>query len=218
MREFRLHPWLFAVVTAAAVVAVGGLAALVTWLEHEGPKKQCVLNCPPPGAHAIGADYLSPGERAFQGPAGFVVRVPSSWHRHGGSGGSVSLDTDDGGFFEVTTGEAADLAHLLVSRVRRLDPQTFPDLAAIGPIRGAHIGGVSGVGTLYGGTMVPGSGGGSAARVRFAVIAARRGNVALVVTAADWYDRSVTDRIASGMPDAPDLDYALAEITWPSGP
>jgi len=215
MREFRLHPWLFAIVTAAGVVAVGLLAALATWLSHEGPKQQCVLNCPPPTAHATGTDFASPDERGFQSTAGFVVRYPTSWKRHSGGSGAVSFDTDDGGFFEVVTGPAADLAQLVVDRVHRFNPQTFPDLKALGPIRGAHIGGVSGVGTLYGGTMVPGSGGGSADRVRFAIIAARRGPLALVVTAGDWYDRNVTNQIATGMPAAPALDYALAQIRWP---
>ena len=53
MREFRIHPWLFAVVTMAAVVLIGVVAALITHLAHEGPEKQCVLNCPPPASRAI---------------------------------------------------------------------------------------------------------------------------------------------------------------------
>ena len=215
MREFRIHPWLFAALTAGGVVAIGLLAALVTWLAHDGPKKQCVLNCPPPSAHASGDDFTSPIERAFSSPIGFVVRYPTSWKPHGGGHGSASFDTDDGGFFEVVTGPAANLAQLIVPRVRSFDPQTFPDLKPIGPIRGAHVGGVSGVGTMYGGTMVPGSGGGSAERVRFAIIAAKRGNLALVVTAADWYDKDVTSDIPTGMKDAPELDYALAQLRWP---
>jgi hypothetical protein len=215
VREFRIHPWLFAVVTAVAVVAIGLVAALITWLSHEGPKKQCIFNCPPPTAHASGNDFVSPIERGFQSPAGFVVRFPTSWKQHNGSHGSVSFDTDDGGFFEVITGPAANLPQLIVNRLRQFNPQTFPDLKSLGPIRGAHIGGVSGVGTMYGGTMVPGSGGGSASRVRFAIIAARRGPLALVVTAADWYDQSVTSQIPTGMGDAPALDYALAQLRWP---
>ena len=215
MREFRIHPWLFAVVTAAGVVAIGLIAALVTWLSHQGPKEQCIFNCPPPTAHAEGDDFVSPLERGFRSPVGFVVRFPTSWKQHSGSHGSVSFDTDDGGFFEVNTGPAANLPQLIVNRIHAFNPQTFPDLKSLGPIRGAHIGGVSGVGTMYGGTMVPGSGGGSAARVRFAIIAAQRGPLALVITAADWYDRSVTGQIPTGMGDAPALDYALAQIRWP---
>ena len=218
MREFRIHPWLFAVVTAAAVVAVGLLAALVTWLSHEGPKKQCILNCPPPTAHATSPDYVSAAERGFESPAGFVVRYPTSWKPHPRGRGTVSFDTEDGGFFEVKVAPAANLAQLVVDRVKALNPQTFPDLKVIGPLRGAHIGGVGGVGTLYGGTMVPGAGGGSAERVRFAIIAARRGNLALVITAADWYDRDVTSQIPTGMRSAPAIDYALAQLRWPTGP
>jgi hypothetical protein len=217
MREFRIHPWLFAVLTTACVVTIGVLAALVTWVFHQGPKKQCVLNCPPPVAHATSDDFASPDERAFHSPAGFDVSYPTSWKVHGSGRGGVSLDTDDGGFFEVRPATGAGLAQLIVSRVRALDPQTFPDLKPLGPIRGAQIGGVSGVGTLYGGTMVPGGGGGSAQRVRFAIIAAERNGLAVVVTAADWYDRSVTDQIPTGMPNAQSLDYALTEFRWPGG-
>ena len=214
MTEHRIPPWVFAVVTAVTVIVIGAFAALATSLAHSGPKKQCVLNCPPPAAHASGddTDLASPEERWFRSPAGFVVRYPASWKPHGGK---AAFDTDDGGFFEIRTGSSTALAQLITDRVRAFDPQTFPDLKAIGPIRGAHIGGVNGVGTLYGGTMVPGSGGGSAARVRFAVVAARRGNLALVVTAGDWYDRGVTGDIPTGMPDAPVLDYALAQLRWP---
>lgn len=216
MREFRIHPWLFAVMTTGAVVAIGLAAALVTHLAHEGPEKQCTLNCPPPFAKASGdLDFVSSEERAFQDPTGFAVRYPTNWSAHPSGRGSVSFDTNDGGFFEVRTAPAAGLAQLVVDRVKALNPQTFPDLKVIAPIRGAHIGGVGGVGTLYGGTMVPGAGGGSAERVRFAIIAARRGNLALVVTAADWYDRSVTSHIPTGMPNASALDYALAQLRWP---
>jgi hypothetical protein len=213
VNEHRIPSWAFAAVTAAAVIAIGGLAALATSLAHSGPQRQCVLNCPPPAAHAAGdTDFASPEERSFRGPAGFVLRYPTSWKPHAGT---ASFDTRDGGFFEVRTGTGADLARLVADRLRALNPQTFPDLKAIGPIRGAHIGGVGGVGTLYGGTMVPGAGGGSAERVRFAIIAARRGNLALVVTAGDWYDRSVTGSIPTGMPEAPEIDYALAQLRWP---
>lgn len=215
MREFRIHPWLFAALTAASVVAIGVLAAVVTSLFHQGPKKQCVVNCPPPVARAEGADFLSPAERAYHSPAGFDVRYPSSWAAHGLGRGGISLDTDDGGFFEVRPAVGASPAQLIVDRVRALDPQTFPDLKPLGTIRGAHVGGVSGVGTLYGGTMVPGGGGGSAERVRFAIIAAQRNGLAVVVTAADWYDQSVTGRFPTGMPGAQSLDYALIEFRWP---
>jgi hypothetical protein len=217
VREFRIHPWLFAVVTAAAVVLIGVVAALVTHLAHEGPEKQCVVNCPPPVfTKAAGdEDYQASDARAFADVTGFGVSYTSNWKVHPHGRGLVTFDTDDGGFFEVRVAPAANLPQLITQRLKALNPQTFPDLKVVGPIRGAHIGGTAGTGTLYGGTMVPGGGGGSAERIRFAIIAAKRGNVALLVTAGDWYDRNVTSQIPTGMADAPAIDYTLAQLRWP---
>src|SRR5205807_2561056 len=156
-------------------------------------------------------------EQLYRSPRlGFSVGYSGSWgNGRALPGGGVSIDTADGGFLEIVGSRTESPAQMIVDRLGRFSQQVFPDVRALGPVHGARIGTVNGVGTLYGATLVP-TGGGPSQRVRFALIAAQRGSLTLLVTAADYYDQSITGYIPTGMPQALAMDYALTAFAWPS--
>jgi hypothetical protein len=212
----RLRPWQFGLAVTVLVLAVGLLAALVTWVFYAGPRPQCIPpNCPPPMLKARAAVPLEEEQSFRSSRLGFALGYPGDWEAAEGlPGGGVHIDTDDGGFFEVIGVVNGNPAQLIVDRIGRLNQQVFPDVKALGTIRGARIGGVNGTGTLYGATFVP-TGGGSSRRVRFALIAAQRGPLTLLAMAADWYDQSITNHSPFGMRNASAFDYALTAFRWP---
>src|SRR5207244_7666992 len=79
-RPHRLRPWQFGVVVAALVLAVGGLAALVTAVFYAGPKPQCVPpHCPVP-TKATQAVVPLNEEQVYRSPRlGFAVGYSGDW-------------------------------------------------------------------------------------------------------------------------------------------
>jgi hypothetical protein len=207
----RLSGPLFFVISFLAVTAVGGLAALVTWAFHPTPKPACTIDCPPPGSDIKAA--LSPLREHGSFTSSqyhFTVEYPSGWSvRDSGSAGAL-FATARGLVEFVGSAGAGSGASLIAQRVSKFDPNRLPDIRALGPLHGAHIGSQEGIGTLYAATYVPPSGGGSSLLVRIGIIAATRGNLTVLATAVLPYDQG-TGTLA----DAKEVDYGLTEFRWP---
>jgi hypothetical protein len=75
---------------------------------------------------------------------------------------------------------------------------------------GAHLGDQDGVGAVYSANLINASQ--TATKVRFALIAASRGAVTVVVFAVDPAD---TKGSPNGMPEAQSFDYLCTEFSWP---
>lgn len=192
-----------------AVVLVGLLAALVTWALHPHARPPCLIHCPPPeansSARAVGA--LAEQKSFTSSGLGFQVDYPNKWKLDNSNASKVVFQTRDG-LLEVA-GVSASPAQALTRRAAALPRTRIPDLRQAGPIHGAHVGTEEGVGVLYSGTLVPESGGGQGLEVRIALIAARRRNLTVLITALVPYDTRT-----GGLP-ADDIDYALTELRWP---
>ncbi len=210
----RLNSTVFVIGTAVIVALVGLLAALVTWLFHPAPGRQCTSDCPPPSlsgsAQAVTAQ-LTPEASYTSSQYGFTIAYASPWKVVNESANSVLFQTRFGQF-QVQAGQTnLGATQLIEQRVRRGSPlQQIPDPEpARGDPRGAHRFRREGVGELYGGTYYPSSGAGRSLIVRIGIIVASRGGVTLLATAFVPYDEQ------QGIPLADDIDYAMTEFRWP---
>jgi hypothetical protein len=192
-----------------AVVLIGLLAALVTWALHPHPRPPCLIHCPPPeaGAGAQEVTALAEQKSFTSSGLGFRVDYPDKWKLDSSGATKAVFETRDG-LLEVA-GVTASPAQAIARRAAELPKARIPDLRQAGPIHGAHVGTEEGTGLLYAGTLVPESGGGQGIEVRIALIAARRRNLTMLITALVPYDTRT-----GGLP-AGDIDYALTEFRWP---
>jgi hypothetical protein len=204
----RLSSAAFFFGSAAAVVLVGALAALVTWVFHPTTKPPCTLNCAPPRPYAQ-LDSALPDAGSYSSPKlGWVLIFPKGWKVEDTSGDKVLFQTRAGLLKVVATKDNPGFAALVSKEVQALNSAVLPDLSLVGPIRGAHIGTQQGQGQLYKATFYPASGGGRGTLVRIGIEVATRRGVTVVCTALAPYDQS------SGRMLAQDIDYALTEFRW----
>ena len=97
----------------------------------------------------------------------------------------------------------------LVTAVSGLPSSKWQDVTLVGNLRGAHIGDQDGAGAVYSANLVGSSQ--TATKVRFAVIAATKGGVTVVVFAADPADPKNSP---NGMPEGQEFDYLCTEFVW----
>ena len=211
MEGERLRGPAFFAVAFLAVALAGGVAAVVTWALHPSPKPPCTIDCPPPGADLKAAVSPLRERNSFTSSQfHFTVEYPSGWSvQHTGSTGALFATPD--GLLEFGGFSGSQSAGTLIAqRVAKFDPNRLPDVRALGPLHGAHIGSREGTGTLYAATYVPPSGGGSSLLVRIGIIAATRGNLTVLATVVLPYDQS-----SGTLTGARDVDYGLTEFRWP---
>jgi hypothetical protein len=79
----------------------------------------------------------------------------------------------------------------------------------VSDLKGAHIGEQDGLGAIYSANLV--GSGATSTKVRFAVIAATRGDVSVVIFAADPAD---TKNFDNGIPEGQEFDYLCQEFRW----
>lgn len=206
----RLSGPLFVIGTALAVMLVGLVAVLVTWLFHPHTKPPCTIDCPPPRLPAaVTAPVLLREHETFGSTDfGFHVDYPDGWKLQRSNGHGALFETRHGQLQLVGLLSAPGAPTLIQEGIRHFDGPQLPDLAEVGPIHGAHIGSVEGDGELYSATFTPSSGAGRSLLVRIGIIVARRGPLTIVATALVPYDQS------SGTVLADDIDYAMAEFRW----
>jgi hypothetical protein len=113
--------------------------------------------------------------------------------------GSIEIFGTDGG----SPDQAVDFV------VAGLPTSKWQDVTKVDRVRGAHVGDEQGVGAVYSANLISGSQ--AAVKVRFAVIAATRGNVTVVVFAVDPAD---TRGSPNGMPEGQAFDYLCTEFSW----
>jgi hypothetical protein len=200
----------FVAVTALAVVLVGALAALVTWLLQPS-SPSCGRGCPPPTRRATQAPAFA-AERTYVSPFGFAFDYPRNWNRRQatveGMPG-VFLAGNDAAVFVLASRGVPAAGALTLPPIDFWNPQLIPDVERVGFLRGSHVGDADGQGVLYKGSLVPQSGGG-AQPIRLANVAARKGNVTVLV--AGVVPLNEYNKAWGGA--AGTIDYLLAEFRW----
>jgi hypothetical protein len=214
MKEGRLSTSVFVIGTAVAVVLVGVLAALVTWIFHPHSKPPCTIDCPPPElpASVATAPLMAEQQTFTSSDFGFQVDYTDDWKLKRSSGSGALFSTRYGELEVVGLRTSSTALQLIEQRIGKFDSADLPDLREVGAIRGAHIGSIEGEGELYSATFTPSSGSGRSLLVRIAIVVARKGDTTVLATALVPYDQK------AGRVLADDVDYAMTEFRWRDEP
>ena len=202
--QFKLAPALIAgglvLILIVVAVVVGGVAAAQF---AAGSHVPCTVNCSP--------KFVTPlqEEATYQSSTyKFQVNYSSTWTVRAQDTSSVTLGTKLGSVVitGMTTGSPDQV---LQSTVAALPSSKWQDVTLVSTLKGAHIGDQDGVGAVYSANLVGASQ--TAAKVRFAVIAANRNGITVVVFAVNPADPKNSP---NGMPEGQAFDYLCTEFVW----
>jgi hypothetical protein len=191
---------LIVVLIVAAVIVAGVMLARVA---GGGSHTPCTSNCGPKLVSPL------PEEASYRSSAyNFQVNYSKAWDVRSQDGSSITLGSR-AGLVEVagTRGSSPDQA--IDAAVSNLPSSTWQDVQVVSTLKGAHIGEQDGIGRVYSANLVGNSQ--TAVRVRFAVIAAQKNGLTVVVFVADPAD---TKNSPNGIPEAQEFDYLCTEFEW----
>ncbi|HKC19402.1 MAG TPA: hypothetical protein VKE27_07180, partial [Candidatus Dormibacteraeota bacterium] len=195
--QYRLRPALIAgglaVILIVAAVIVGGIAVSQF---ASGGHSTCTSNCSPKFVTPLAeeASYRSATYR-------FQVNYSASWTVRSQDSSSIVLGTKLG-YVSIVGSNGSNANQALQNTVASLPSTQFQDITVVGSLKGAHIGDQDGVGEIYAANFVGDSQ--TAAKVRFAVIAAARNGVTVVILALNPSDAK---SYPNGMPEGQRIDY-----------
>jgi zinc ribbon protein len=188
------------VILAVAVVAISTFAVY----RAIGTHPPCTANCGPQLVPPL------PEANAYHSTAfGFDVDYSSNWKVRSQDANGVSLTTQIGILNVVGSKANQSPGQLIDSTVRALPSSRWQSVVRVSDLKGAHIGDQDGQGAIYSANLI--GSGATSAKIRFAVIAATRGGVAVVIFAADPAD---TKNYANGIPEGQEIDYLCQEFRW----
>jgi len=203
-RQYKLAPAMIAgglvLILIVVAVTVGAFAASQF---AGGGHAPCTVNCSP--------KFVAPlaEEATFRSSTyKFQVNYSSAWTVRAQDATGVTLGTRVGSV-QVTGSSGGSPDRALQSAVSGLPSSKWQDVTLVGNLRGAHIGDQDGAGAVYSANLVGSSQ--TATKVRFAVIAATKGGVTVVVFAVDPADPKNSP---NGMPEGQEFDYLCTEFVW----
>lgn len=188
------------VILAVAVVAITAFALSRAIGNHPA----CSANCGPqviaplPEANTYHSNQFS-----------FEVDYSSDWKVRSQDATGISLGTRYGILTVVGSKAGPTTGQLIDSTVAALPSSKWQSVTRVTDIRGAHLGVQDGEGAIYSANLI--GSGATATPVRFAVIAATRGNASVVIFAVDPAD---TKDFTSGIPESGEFDYLCQEYRW----
>jgi hypothetical protein len=188
----------FLLVLGAALVSVAAL------LNNTGSRTPCTQNCGPKIGTALpsSATYTS-------STYGYEVDYDSGWTVQNKTGSELDLSTDAGGAAVIGQKAGPPLDQVIDNFVSNLPSATYQDVKPVMDVKGAHMGDQNGAGVIYAANYIASNG--SAVKVRFAVIAATKNGVTVVLFALNEAD---TKDFASGIPEGQKFDYMCTEFRW----
>jgi hypothetical protein len=189
---------LLILVIAVAVVSAFAIARAV------GPHPTCTVDCTPKIVTPL------PESSTFRSVAfGYEVDYSSAWKVRGQDANGVSLGTRYGRLDVVGTRSGQSLSELIAATVSALPSSTWQSVTRVSDLKGAHIGDQDGLGAIYSANVIGSNA--TATKARFAVIAATRGGVSVVIFAVD---PAYTKDFPNGIPEGQEFDYLLQEFRW----
>jgi zinc-ribbon domain len=201
--------------TTQIAVAIGLLAILIVVtvgvtafaiLNSTGSVLPCTSNCSPKIVTPLPA---SATYRSSQ--FGFQVDYSANWTVEGQDGAHIDLGTSMGSVSVAGSKVNAPLDQVIQGVVSALPSANWQSVALVGSIKGAHLADQDGLGALYSANLVGSNS--TATKVRFAVIAAAKNGVTVVMFAVDPAD---TQHFVSGMPEGQLFDYMCTIFRWGS--
>ncbi len=189
---------IFLLIIGATIVSVFAL------LNNTGHHPVCTQNCGPKIGTAL------PASATFTSSTyGFQVDYDAAWTVQDKTGEGIQLSTDAGGVAFIGQHASQPLDQVISDFVSNLPSATYQDVRPLMEIKGAHLGDENGAGTIYSANFIDSNA--SAIKVRFAVIAASKGGVTVVMFAINEAD---TQDFPSGMPEGQKFDYMCTEFRW----
>ena len=184
------------------VVAVG-VALLAIAQFSGGAKAPCTVNCAPKIVTPL------PEENTFRSSKyNFQVNYSSDWSVRDQSDSGIILGTRIGSV-QIVGGSGGTADEAIDSFVSSLPSSKWQAVTKESSLIGAHLGDQDGVGAIYSANLINASQ--VATKVRFAVIAASRDGVTVVVFAIDPADPKGSP---NGMPEGQAFDYLCTEFSW----
>src|ERR1700674_4641973 len=190
----------------SALLAIVTVAISIFAVSHAlgGTHNPCTQNCTPKFVTPL------PESATFHSSAfGFEVDYNSGWTVRSQDANGISLGTRLGLVTVVGTQGGQSLTSVLQSTVSALPTAQWQDVAQVSDLKGAQVGGQDGIGAVYSANLIGTNS--TSAQVRFAVIAATRAGVTVVVFAADPADLKNSP---NGIPEGQSFDYMCSEFRW----
>jgi hypothetical protein len=192
---------------AILLIATLGVTAFAVSRALVGPHTTCTANC--------GAKIVTPlaAANTFRSSAfKYEVDYSPDWTVRSQDANGVSLATKLGRLDVVGMKSGQPLDQLIQATVSALPTSDWQNVAQVSDIKGAHIGGQDGLGTVYSADLVGANA--TSAKVRFFVVAATQKGVSVVIFGVDPADAK---NYPHGIPEGRDFDYLLAEFRWAGG-
>ena len=193
-----------------AILAIVTVGVSMFAVSHAlgGTHSPCTVNCGPKFVTPLpeGSTYQS---SAFK----FEVDYSSQWTVRSQDANGISLGTQLGTVAVVGTKGGQPLSQVLQATVAALPTAQWQDVSQVSDLKGAHLGDQDGIGAVYSANLIGTNS--TSAQVRFAVIAATKGGVTVVMFAAGPADPKNSP---NGMPEGQLFDYMCQEFRWtPNG-
>ena len=188
-------------ILAIAVVSVSAFAVLRA---IGGTHPTCTADCSPKFATPLpeSSTYRS---ASFK----FEVDYNTIWKVQAQDANGVSFGTRLGRLDVVGSRSGQSLSQLIGATVSALPSSKWQSVSRVSDLKGAHIGDQDGLGAIYSANLVGSNA--TSVKVRFAVIAATRAGVSVVIFAVDPAD---TKNFPSGIPEGQEFDYLCQEFRW----
>lgn len=199
--------------TAQIAVAIGLIFLLVlgavivsavALFNNPGKHTVCTANCGPKIVTAL------PAQATFTSSAyGFQVDYDANWTVEKKSDAGIELSTDAGGVLVVGQKSSQPLDQVINAFVSALPSATYQDISPVMDVKGARLGDENGAGLIYSANFITSNA--SAVKVRFAVIAAAKNGVTVLMFALNQAD---TKHFPSGIPEGQKFDYMATTFRW----
>src|ERR1700681_349711 len=189
-----------------AILAIVTVAISIFAVSHAlgGTHPPCTVNCAPKFVTPL------PESATFHSSAfGFEVDYNAAWTVRSQDANGISLGSKLGLVTVVGTKGGLPLTQVLQSTVAALPTAQWQDVTQVSDLKGAHIGDQDAIGAVYSANLIGTNS--TSAQVRFAVIAAARGGVTVVFSAADPADPKNSP---NGIPEGQSFDYMCSEFRW----
>jgi hypothetical protein len=183
------------------------IVSLIALTNSTGSHPVCTQNCGPKIGTAL------PEQATYTSSAfGFQVDYDASWTVEKKTESGIQISTDAGGVVVVGQKAGTPLDQVISGFANSLPSASYQDVSAVGDIKGAHLGDQDGMGIIYSANFIDSNS--NAVKVRFALIAATRNGVTVLMFAINEAD---TKNFASGIPEGQRFDYMCTEFRWGSG-
>jgi hypothetical protein len=192
------------VLLAILAIVTVALSAFAVSRFVGGSRSTCLVNCAPKIITPL------PESNTYRSSTyKFEVDYSSAWTVRSQDSSGISLGTKIGLVQVVGAKSGQPLQQVLQATIAALPTANWQDVVQFSDLKGAHIGDQDGLGAVYSANLIGSNS--TSQKVQFAVIAATRGGVTVVIFAADPADIKGSPH---GMPEAQSFDYLCSEFRW----